>query len=569
MPVRFRPWPPTGFPSIIVDSAIARWRIPALPGFRNAQARATRAAFAEKPRVGRVYVGAEPPSSTPEEPSMPEPTNPLVARHQTFLGKQHGHFIDGRWVAPASGEYLPVHDPSDGTVVTHIAAGNADDIERAVASSRRAFEAPAWAKMKPVERERLLWRLSDLLMANADELAELESIDIGKPLSVARNGEVPSTAEFIRYMAGWATKLEGATLDVSVPRLPQGEFHAFTKPEPVGVVGAITPWNFPLSMAAWKFAPALAVGCTVVLKPAEQTSLTALRLAELAVEAGFPAGVLNVVTGLGREAGRALCAHPGIDKLSFTGSVLTGQEVGIAAVKGMKRFTLELGGKSPVIVFEDADLEQVADAAASAIFFNQGQNCTAGSRLYVARPLYAPLLERLAAKAKAMRPGPGYDETAEIGPLVSEAQLERVTSYVASGLEENVELVAGGRRIERPGYYLEPTIFGNVGANARIMREEIFGPVLATAPFDTEDEVVALANDSTFGLAASIWTKDLARAHRMTRRLEAGTVWVNCHNMFDPNFPFGGLKYSGLGRELGRASIESFIEMKSVMMRIA
>lgn len=495
--------------------------------------------------------------------------NPLVEKHRAFLTRQQKMLIGDSWVDAAAGETLAVLDPSTGQEITRIALADETDIDRAVEAARQAFRDPAWADMKPTARQKLLLQLADLIERHADELAELESIDNGKVAAAARMADLNGTIEFVRYMAGWATKISGETLDVSVPRLPDGKFFAYTKPRPVGVVAAIVPWNFPLMMAIWKVAPALATGCTVVLKPAEQTSLTALRLGELVREAGYPAGVLNVVTGLGAQAGAALVEHPAVDKVTFTGSVETGKLIGKSAVESMKRFTLELGGKSPMIVMPDMPVEQAVQGAANAIFYNQGQVCTAGSRLYIHRSIFDEVTRGIADHAAQLTVGPGHDSATRIGPLVSEEQAQRVCRYVEIGRSEGARVLTGGERLDRPGYYVSPAVMVDVDNRKRVVCEEIFGPVLTAMPFDTEEEVIALANDSRYGLAGSVWTRDLAVAHRMAERVEAGIFWINCHNVLDPNLPFGGVKASGIGRELGKASIDAYLETKSVMMRLA
>jgi phenylacetaldehyde dehydrogenase len=494
--------------------------------------------------------------------------NPLVQKHRARLARPQAMVIDGALVPAASGDTLPVFDPSNGQPVSSIPRARAADVDRAVRAARAAFESPAWSALKPVARQRLLLRLADLVEEHADELAELESIDNGKALTIARASDVSSVVDVMRYMAGWATKITGQTLDVSVPRMPTGEFFAYTTKQPVGVVAGIVPWNFPLSMATWKVAPALATGCTIVLKPAEQTSLTALRLGELALEAGYPPGVLNVVTGLGAEAGDALIRHPGVDKISFTGSVTTGKTVGRAAVDHLKRFTLELGGKSPVIVLGDAKVADVAPAAALAIFFNQGQTCTAGSRLYVHRSIFDEVVQGVAEYARNLRIGPGFDPNAQVNPLVSQEHAKRVCGYIDTGREEGATFVLEGGRVDRSGYYVSPTIMVNTTPQMRVVKEEIFGPVLVAMPFDTEDEVVSYANAFEFDLAASVWTRDISAATRLSRRVRAGIVWLNCHNLFDPNLPFGGFRHSGIGRDLGQASIEGCLETKSVLLRL-
>jgi phenylacetaldehyde dehydrogenase len=497
-----------------------------------------------------------------------ESDNPLVEKHRSHLARSPAMVIDGKLLPAMSGETLPVHDPSSARRIGSIPRGHARDVDQAVSSARAAFENPTWQAAKPVVRQRLLLRLADLVEAHADELAELESIDNGKALTIARASDVASVVDVIRYMAGWATKLTGQTLDVSVPRMPTGEFFAYTAKQPVGVIAGIVPWNFPLSMAIWKVAPALATGCTIVLKPAEQTSLTALRLGELALEAGYPPGVLNVVTGLGAEAGEALIRHEGVDKISFTGSVRTGKIVGRAAVDHMKRFTLELGGKSPVIVFPDAKVAEVVPAAALAIFFNQGQTCTAGSRLFVHRSIFREVTEGVAEYARNLKVGPGFDATAQVNPLVSEEHAQRVCGYIDSGRREGAEFLLEGQRLDRSGYYVSPTVMVNTRPEMRVVKEEIFGPVLVAMPFDTEEEVVARANGTDYDLAASIWTRDISVATRLSRRVRAGIVWLNCHNLFDPNLPFGGFRQSGIGRDLGQASVEGCLETKSVLLRL-
>jgi phenylacetaldehyde dehydrogenase len=494
--------------------------------------------------------------------------NPLVEKHRARLAKPQNMIVDGALTPASSGETLPVFDPSSGRSVGAIPRGTADDVDRAVRAARKAFESAAWSALKPVARQKLLLRLADLVESHADELAELESIDNGKALTIARASDVASVVDVMRYMAGWATKITGQTLDVSVPRMPTGEFFAYTTKQPVGVIAGIVPWNFPLSMATWKVAPALAAGCTIVLKPAEQTSLTALRLGELALEAGYPAGVLNVVTGLGAEAGAALIRHPGVDKVSFTGSVTTGKVVGRAAVDNLKRFTLELGGKSPVIVLGDAKVADVVPAAALAIFFNQGQACTAGSRLYVHRSIFDEVVQGVVEYARNLRVGPGFDANAQVNPLVSEEHARRVCGYVDIGRREGAKLLLEGGRLDRPGYYVTPSVMVDTTPGMRVVQEEIFGPVLVAMPFDTEDEVVARANESEFDLAASVWTRDISTATRLSRRVRAGTVWLNCHNLFDPNLPVGGLRYSGIGRDLGAAAVEGCLETKSILLRL-
>ena len=485
-----------------------------------------------------------------------------------FLAAPKKMLIGADWVDAADGTQLDVHDPATGAAFAHVPAGKAADIDRAVRAARVAFESGPWPALSPVQRERLLLALADKVEANAQELAEIESLDNGKSVMLARHVDMAMAVDFLRYMAGWATKIEGATHEVSVPFIPQAKFFAWTRREAVGVVGAIIPWNFPLLMAAWKIGPALAAGCTVVLKPAEETPLTALRLGQLVLEAGIPPGVVNVVTGLGETAGAALASHPGVDKIAFTGSTAVGKLVQRAAIENMTRVSLELGGKSPVIVLDDADPAQAAAGAAQAIFFNQGQVCTAGSRLYVHKRLFDRVVSELAGIAGRMKLGPGLDPSSELGPLVSEVQRDRVCGYIESGLAQGAKVATGGGRAGEKGYFVQPTVLVDARQDMRVVQEEIFGPVVVALPYDDIDEAVRLANDTPYGLGASIWSNDLARVHRMIPRIKAGTVWVNCHSMLDASLPFGGFKQSGIGREMGRAALDLFTETKSVMLAV-
>jgi phenylacetaldehyde dehydrogenase len=486
----------------------------------------------------------------------------------SFIGAAKKMLIGADWVDAAAAGLLDVRNPATGDVVARVPAGEAADVDRAVRAARAAFESGAWPAMSPVQRERLLLALADRVEANAQQLAEIESIDNGKSVMLARHVDMAMAVDFLRYMAGWATKIEGTTHDVSVPFIPQAKFFAWTRKEPVGVVGAIIPWNFPLLMAAWKIGPALAAGCTVVLKPAEETPLTALRFGELVLEAGIPPGVVNIVTGLGETAGAALASHPGIDKVAFTGSTAVGKLVQREAVENMTRVSLELGGKSPVIVLDDADPAQAAGGAAQAIFFNQGQVCTAGSRLYVQKKLFDRVVADVAAIAGKMKLGPGLDPSTELGPLVSETQRDRVCGYIDSGVTQGAKVATGGRRAEGKGYFVHPTVMVDVRQDMRVVQEEIFGPVVVAMPYDDVEDAVRLANDTAYGLGASIWSNDLSRVHRLIPRIKAGTVWVNCHSMLDASLPFGGFKQSGIGREMGRAALDLFTETKSVMMAV-
>ena len=484
----------------------------------------------------------------------------------TFPSTPRQMLIGAGWRDAQSGQRLDVRDPATGDVVTSVPAAGAADVDLAVSAARAAFEGREWGTARPVDRERWLLKLADLLEANAAELAEIETVDNGKPLVISQRVDVPSAVDFLRYCAGWATKIEGTTVEPSLPGFRKNEFFAYTRREPVGVVGAIIPWNFPLLMAVWKLGPALATGCSIVLKPAEDTPLSALRLAALALDAGFPAGALNVITGDGPTAGAALAAHPGIDKVAFTGSTAVGKRIGQAALENMTRISLELGGKSPVIVLDDVDPAVAASGAANAIFFNSGQVCVAGSRLYVQRKAYDAVLDGVSAIAAKMRIGPGLEKGTQLGPLVSERQLRRVSDYVQAGLDEGATLVAGGARHGERGWFHQPTILTGVAASARVAQEEIFGPVLVATPFDDVDEIAALANGTAYGLSASIWSNDLKRVHRLIPRIKAGTVWVNCHGLLDNALPFGGYKQSGIGREMGRAMIDLYTETKSVLM---
>jgi phenylacetaldehyde dehydrogenase len=481
-----------------------------------------------------------------------------------FLEQPKRLLIDGEWVEARHGRTLEVYDPALGEVIDHVPAGDAEDIDLATAAARRALEDSEWSRLSASERGRLMWRIGDLILDHADELAAIESIDNGKPVGVARAADVPLAADLFHYMAGFATKIHGQTFPISVPYTPGAQYHAYTLKEPIGVVGQIIPWNFPLLMAAWKLGPALATGCTIVLKPAEQTPLSALRLAELMLEAGLPNGVINVVTGFGETAGAAVAAHPGIDKVAFTGSTEVGKLIVKAAADDLKRVTLELGGKSPNVVFADADLETAIPGAANAIFFNHGQCCCAGSRLYIEGQVYDDVLAGVADHAEHIKVGRGLDAGTEMGPLVSAEQLERVTGYLESGKREGVRTVAGGGQVGDRGYFVAPTVLDGAGPGNRVFDEEIFGPVVTAIPFKDPDEVAPAANETVYGLAAGIWTNDLTKAHRLIPQLKAGTVWVNTYNIFDAALPFGGYKQSGWGREMGEEVIHEYTETKAV-----
>ena len=488
---------------------------------------------------------------------------------QAFVRKSHRLLIGGKWVPAASGRTFDVTNPATGEVIAQVAEGDKEDVDRAVKAARAAFESGRWPALSPSQRAKVIWRIGELLTEHLDEFAELESLDNGKPVTIARAADVPLAADMFQYMAGWCTKQHGATIPLSVLYTPGVQYHSYTRPEPVGVVGQIIPWNFPLLMAAWKLAPALATGCTVVLKVAEETPLSALRLGELFDEAGLPPGVVNIVTGFGETAGAALAAHPGVDKVAFTGSTEVGRLIVRAAANDLKKVSLELGGKSPNIVLADADLETAIPGAASAIFFNHGQCCCAGSRLYADKRIFDDVVNGVAEFAKGIKLGPGLDPTTQMGPMVSEIQRNRVAGYLDAGHREGAKAITGGKPREGRGYFIEPTVFVDTRPKMKIVQEEIFGPVVTAMPFDgVDDALVAQANDTIYGLAAGIWTRDLSKAHSLAARLKAGTVWVNCYNIFDAALPFGGYKQSGWGREMGEAVLEHYTETKAITVRL-
>jgi len=472
--------------------------------------------------------------------------------------------IDGQWVEGS--KKFETINPATGEALTQVAEASASDVDRAVSAARRAFEDRngAWRKMSASERGRLIWRLADLVEKNLEELAELETLDNGKPIFESRYVDIPMTVDVLRYYAGWTTKIHGETVNTF-----ENAF-TYTMREPVGVVGLIVPWNFPLLLASWKLGPGLACGNTVILKPAEQTPLTTLRFGELAIEAGLPPGVLNIVTG-GPETGKALVKHPGIDKIAFTGSTAVGKEIMRGAADTLKRVTLELGGKSPNIVFADSDLDSAVKGAINGIFYGKGECCNAGSRLFVERKVHDEFLEKLVARAKKLQPADPLDPKTKLGAIVSQEQMQNVLGYIEAGKKEGAKLVAGGRRATvdgSKGFFVEPTIFSGVSNEMRIAQEEIFGPVLAALAFDDIDEVVELANRNPYGLAAAVWTRDISRANIVAKRLRAGLVWINTYGLMDAAVPFGGFKSSGFGRELGMHAIEHYTELKSVWLNM-
>ena len=470
--------------------------------------------------------------------------------------------IDGQWRDSVSGKTFATVNPATEEPIAEVAEGDKADIDLAVKAARKAFDSGPWRKMDARDRGRHLNRMADLIEQNIDELAELETLDNGKPIRESRHADLPLVVDCFRYYAGWADKIHGQTIPI------RGNYFCYTRREPVGVAGQIIPWNFPMLMVAWKWGPALAAGCTVVLKPAEQTPLTALRMGELALEAGFPAGVINIVPGFGETAGDALVKHPGVDKIAFTGEGTTAKIILRNACETMKRTTMELGGKSPNIVFADADLDAAIDGSITALYLNQGQCCCAGSRLFVQEKVYDTFVERLAAKVGDRKLGDPFDPATEMGPQVDRAQYDKILSYIAKGREQGARCLTGGEAHGGKGFFVKPTVFADVKDDMDIARDEIFGPVLSVIKFKDTEEVIARANTTDYGLAAAVWTRDIGKAHAIAERVRAGTVWVNCYDVFDAAAPFGGFKRSGIGRELGEKALDNYTELKTVTIAL-
>jgi aldehyde dehydrogenase (NAD+) len=483
------------------------------------------------------------------------PTRRAKARQTRML-------IGGEWRHSVSGKTFRTINPATEEKIADVAEGDAADVDLAVQAARRAFESGDWPKMDARDRGRLLNKLADLVEKNREELAALETLDNGKPITDSRTADLPLVIDCFRYYAGWADKIHGQTIPV------RGDYFTYTRREPLGVAGQIIPWNFPLLMVAWKWAPALAAGCTVILKPAEQTPLTALRMGELALEAGFPPGVINIVPGYGPTAGAALVRHPGVDKIAFTGEYRTAQIIMRDAAETLKRLTFELGGKSPNIIFADADLDAAVEGAYFGLFFNQGQCCCAGSRVFVEDRVHDAFVEKLVAKARVRKLGDPFDPSTEQGPQVDKDQFDKVMKYIGIGKQEGAQCLAGGERALDKGYFIKPTVFAGVRDDMKIATDEIFGPVMSVLRFKDVDEIVERANKTFYGLAAAVWTRDIAKAHAIAHRVRAGTVWVNCFDVFDAGAPFGGFKMSGVGRELGEKALDNYTELKTVTVNL-
>lgn len=507
--------------------------------------------------------------ATPEVAARPKDSLTQLeysAAAKRALARKPSLFINNEWVGSSHGATIPVEDPSSGKEVGRIVDASAADVDRAVSAARAAFDDGRWSNLPPNKRERIINKLADLIEARAPEFAELEAIDNGKPVGMAKVIDMPAAIDHLRYMAGWASKLGGELIEPQ--SLPRGQVFSYVSREPVGVAAQIIPWNFPLLMATLKISPALAAGCTLVLKPAEQTSLTALRLADLVAEAGFPPGVINIITGYGHTTGDHLVKHPGVDKIAFTGSTEVGKIINRNATDTLKRVTLELGGKSPVVVMPDVNVDEVAPGAAGAIFFNSGQVCIAGSRLFAHRSIFDRMVEGVAAASAFWQPRPSLDPEAHMGPLVSKEQMDRVMGYIEAGKRDGASIAVGGDAAAADGYYVNPTVLVDVKPSMSVVREEIFGPVVVAQRFDDLDEVARAANDTCYGLGAGIWTKDLSVMHRLAAKIKAGTVWGNCHAIIDPALPFGGYKQSGIGREQARQGIEAYTELKTVIIQL-
>lgn len=502
---------------------------------------------------------------------MTSPINSLLDQYSAtaatkdFISQGHQPmFVDGQFVEASDGALFQIEDPSTGERLITVPQATVEDVDVAISAAKRSFSSGPWAEMSPRDRQNLLLKFADVIEQNAQTLAEIEAIDAGKAIDGCYEVDVLGSVDHLRFMAGWATKIEGNTRDTSIP----GDTFAFTVKEPVGVVAAIVPWNWPLNMALWKLAAPLAVGCTVVLKPAEITPMSMLYLMQLWKEAGLPDGVVNIVTGKGSVVGSHMASHPDVSKVSFTGSTPVGKMVGKAAIDNMAHVTLELGGKSAMVAFEDADVEDIVGASMGSVYFNSGQVCSAGSRLYVQREIYQETVDALVSALRQVVIGDPLDPKTTQGPQISEGQMNSILDYIRIGREEGATLAYGGERVARPGYYIEPTLFADCTNSMRIVQEEIFGPVLCVVPFDTEEEAVQLANDNIYGLAGSVFTQDLSRALRVVRKMEAGAISVNTHDAIDVSMPFGGYKQSGVGKDMGKEQLEYFLETKSVIIKL-
>ena len=489
-------------------------------------------------------------TATLPRPAAVGPKLPEIRQTQLFIG--------GQWVPSQSGKTFETINPANEEVIASVAEGDAADVDLAAKAARKAFESGPWSTMDARDRGRLMYKLADLIEEEADELAALESLDNGKPIRDAKAADLPLTIDALRYYAGYADKIHGQTIPV------RGNYFTYTRKEPVGVVGQIIPWNFPMLMVAWKWGPALAAGCTIVMKPAEQTPLTCLRMARLAQKAGIPDGVINVVPGYGPTAGAAVVKHPGIDKIAFTGEGLTAQIIMREAASTLKRITFELGGKSPNIIYADSDLDAAAAGAHFGLYFNQGQCCCAGSRVYVEEKIHDKFLDKVAAMNKSRKLGNQLDPTTEQGPQVDKAQYDKIMKYIGIGKEQGATMISGGSRHGDKGFFVQPTLFSGVKDDMAIAREEIFGPVMSVLTFKDTDDIVARANNTSFGLAAAVWTRDVGKAHYLAKKIKAGTVWINCYDVFDAAAPFGGYKMSGMGRELGEEGLRAYTETKTV-----